>query len=209
MHRRTPALLVTLLVATLIAAGCGGAESVTVSEGDTTGGKTTATTATTGGPAFSSAAFDDAERERAGCGVVEQLPDHGNEHTGDPAEEIEFAENPPASGTHYQVALDWGVYDDEQPESGWVHNLEHGHVVILHRDVEADALEELLELREKDRHHIVVIPRAKNPRPGFYFMAWRTRLYCRDLSAAALQMFVDEYRDKGPELIENDPEKVD
>jgi Protein of unknown function (DUF3105) len=68
-------------------------------------------------------------------GYVE--PDMGHLHV-DPGTKVTYANCPPASGKHYNVAgvgpIDGGLYgptDATVPE-GWVHNLEHGAIVLLY-----------------------------------------------------------------------------
>jgi Protein of unknown function (DUF3105) len=43
---------------------------------------------------------------------------------------IDYATNPPSSGEHYPIWADFGVYDFPLPRGYWVHNLEHGAVVV-------------------------------------------------------------------------------
>jgi len=45
---------------------------------------------------------------------------------------IDYATNPPSSGEHYPVWADFGVYDFPLPRGFWVHNLEHGAVVVTY-----------------------------------------------------------------------------
>jgi len=44
--------------------------------------------------------------------------------------EIQYATNPPSSGQHYPIWADFGEYDFPLPRGFWVHNLEHGAVVV-------------------------------------------------------------------------------
>jgi hypothetical protein len=44
---------------------------------------------------------------------------------------ITYAHNPPASGPHYPVWLRWEAYDTVMARGYWVHNLEHGGIVLL------------------------------------------------------------------------------
>jgi hypothetical protein len=43
---------------------------------------------------------------------------------------IAYGSNPPSSGQHYGTWADFGVYDFALPRGFWVHNLEHGAVVV-------------------------------------------------------------------------------
>jgi len=45
---------------------------------------------------------------------------------------IEYTSNPPSSGEHYPNWADFGVYDFALPRGFWVHNLEHGAVVVTY-----------------------------------------------------------------------------
>jgi hypothetical protein len=76
------------------------------------------------------------------CGDEVADPENeGGLHIPD-TEEPEWQTNPPASGEHYTRWARWSrVYPDPIPRGHWVHNLEHGGVVFLHRDPEdAEAL---------------------------------------------------------------------
>lgn len=46
---------------------------------------------------------------------------------------INYANNPPASGPHYPVWLRYAEYAQAMPRGYWVHNLEHGAIVVLYR----------------------------------------------------------------------------
>ena len=52
---------------------------------------------------------------------------------------IEYATNPPSSGEHYPVWADFGVYDFPLPRGFWMHNLEHGAVVVTYNCEGCDA----------------------------------------------------------------------
>lgn len=58
------------------------------------------------------------------------IPDEGRGHVkeGTP---IAYKHYPPSSGTHYDVTQPAGVYTQEVPDGKFVHNLEHGYVVVL------------------------------------------------------------------------------
>jgi hypothetical protein len=45
---------------------------------------------------------------------------------------VEYTTNPPSSGSHYPVWADFGVYDFPLPRGFWMHNLEHGAVVVTY-----------------------------------------------------------------------------
>lgn len=45
---------------------------------------------------------------------------------------IQYVNNPPSSGNHYPSPKPWGVYEQTIAPGYWVHNLEHGGVVVLY-----------------------------------------------------------------------------
>lgn len=64
--------------------------------------------------------------------------DQGHVHTTAVGDRVRYKECPPASGTHWKAPggpIDARVYgpDDFQPPQGWVHNLEHGAIVLLYK----------------------------------------------------------------------------
>ncbi len=62
-------------------------------------------------------------------GVV-VVDNEGWVHRTDPADHV-YVANPPASGPHYPVWAAWGVHDEVVERGSWVHNVEHGGVVLL------------------------------------------------------------------------------
>jgi hypothetical protein len=64
-------------------------------------------------------------------------PDMGHLHV-NPGTTVTYANCPPASGKHYSVAglgpIDGGLYgpSDATVPEGWVHNMEHGAIVLLY-----------------------------------------------------------------------------
>jgi len=60
------------------------------------------------------------------------VPDEGRNHIPD-TQQPQYAHYPPASGPHYDAPANWGTYDQPLPDGRWVHNLEHGGVVILYK----------------------------------------------------------------------------
>ena len=65
----------------------------------------------------------------------------------DEGEVVTYATSPPNSGSHYARWARSGVYETALEPRNWVHNLEHGWVVILHRpDAPAETIETLKSL---------------------------------------------------------------
>jgi hypothetical protein len=69
-----------------------------------------------------------------GCAApVEAAPPvEGQAHVATCSARIAYQTNPPSSGNHYPVWAAFGVYREPVPPEFFVHNLEHGAVVIAH-----------------------------------------------------------------------------
>jgi len=67
--------------------------------------------------------------------VGDQTPVEPANHIS-PGTQARYLTDPPTSGPHYSVRgeapLPWGFYARQYPPEDWVHNLEHGGVVILY-----------------------------------------------------------------------------
>jgi hypothetical protein len=60
----------------------------------------------------------------------EQVADEGWDHV--PAgQAVDYAHNPPASGPHWNAWGEYALFEAGLPRENWVHNLEHGAVVLL------------------------------------------------------------------------------
>ncbi|MBI3978653.1 MAG: DUF3105 domain-containing protein [Chloroflexi bacterium] len=68
----------------------------------------------------------------AAVSTEENVPLEGNTHVpvGQP---VQYKSYPPTSGTHYPNWANYGFSDREIPEGEWIHDLEHGAVVVLYK----------------------------------------------------------------------------
>lgn len=64
-----------------------------------------------------------------GACVEETVPSIGAEHV---EGQVDYPDYPPSSGDHDACWAEWGVHAEAVPAENWVHNLEHGGVVLLH-----------------------------------------------------------------------------
>jgi hypothetical protein len=126
----------------------------------------------------------------------------GNNHvTGDVTYEV----NPPSGGNHNPSASPAGIFtvDNTPPDAQIVHSLEHGYVTIWHRpDVDTSTLDGLKGVANKYPRDVLVVPRATLEQP-VAATSWHRRLLCERSDAEALERFVKEYRNKGPEKVEH------
>jgi hypothetical protein len=148
------------------------------------------------GPAFAQGAAE---------GPGKKTPDRGQKHI-EQGTRITYEEYPPTSGPHWPVWARWGVNREPVPEEMFVHNLEHGGVVLLYNcarpcpDV-ARQLEELVPTLPPSKYghvKVVVTPNGRIKR-RFALLAW-TRLDEFDqLDRERIVRFVRAWQDKGPE----------
>ena len=67
------------------------------------------------------------------CTMTESaVPNEGWVHVAE-GSTVVYQHNPPASGPHYPVWLRYQAYTTAQARPYWVHNLEHGAIVLLYR----------------------------------------------------------------------------
>jgi hypothetical protein len=134
-------------------------------------------------------------------------------HTADPNEVIPYKSEPPALGRHYQVPIEDGIYDEEQPVTHVVHSLEHGRVIVwLRPDLPSDQLAQFKALYDEDPYHVIMLPRAELKQP-FAVSAWVGGdtgdstghiLRCNEVNDNiwdAIRAFKEKYRDKAPEFV--------
>lgn len=150
----------------------------------------------------------------ASCPVETQSwPSEGQQHAmeGTP---LTFASNPPSSGTHYPVWGRWGQHSEVLERGYYVHNLEHGGIVLLYHcetacpDIVA-ALKSVVDSRPQDpacdttvRSRIVL---TEDPLLDVPVAAasWQNtyRAQCADLPS--LTAFANAHYDQAPESLCN------
>ena len=124
---------------------------------------------------------------------------------------VQYSTNPPTSGPHYPIWAAYKTYTKPVDRGFWVHDLEHGAVVITYNcpggcNAELAQLQALLDARPADpictppvRSRIVVTP---DPLLDVRFAAsawgWSLRSTCFDLTE--LSAFIDAHYGQGPEI---------
>lgn len=78
------------------------------------------------------ACYDDGEPIPGVCEPdgAESVPNEGWKHVNDEADLV-YEHNPPASGPHFTTWAGYNVHDEVVNRGNWVHNLEHGGIVLL------------------------------------------------------------------------------
>jgi len=142
------------------------------------------------------------------CGVEpEHLPGQASAHVAI-GQAVPYVDAPPTGGTHSQCWADWGVYEEELADELWVHNLEHGGVVLLYNCPDG-CPDEVAQLEEfaNDHDRVILSPYAALP-TRFGATAWEFRLLTDCFDSTAIEQFYEQRFNKGRENIMGGPPDV-
>jgi hypothetical protein len=137
-------------------------------------------------------------------------PNEGANHT--PAcQPVQFASNPPSSGTHYPSWPAFRAYDKPVPWGFLVHGLEHGAVVLAYNcpdgcaaDIaSAKAVMQATPARACGRPPVILTP-DPTLTVRFAASAWGHILRASCFDKAAFSAFIANHANHGPEFFEND-----
>jgi hypothetical protein len=142
------------------------------------------------------------------CPPVElAVPNEGWPHVTE-GSTVSYDHNPPASGVHYPVWAVWKVFSEPVPRGYWVHNVEHGGVVLLyHPDAPAALVDELIAAYDAipddaacghKRAMLTPDPLLGDP---IAVVAADVVLLGDCVDEAAILAFVDDHRGAGPENV--------
>jgi len=150
------------------------------------------------------------------CGAVtQQRPIEGASHVAT-CSYVDYRTLPPSSGDHYAVWAAYMTYDQPVPEGYWVHDLEHGAIVLSYNcgaagcATDVAAAQQMIDQYADDplcasagegvRHRFVMTP---DPRLDVRFAAsawgWTLRASCFD--ADAFLAFAKAHYGQGPEVL--------
>lgn len=135
-----------------------------------------------------------------GCGAVESPPqdrETATQHLS-PPERGSYASNPPSSGPHYGTNPVGGVFSEERQPELWLHNLEHGHIVILYGPSVSTAVKTRLVAFARARRTLVVLAPSFTIAEPLVMVAWSQILRCQspadpDAVVQTAGLFVDAF----------------
>lgn len=123
--------------------------------------------------------------------------------------DIQYENFPPASGRHYPRWAEYGVYSESIPAPYWVHNLEHGAIVLLYRCPSGqEDCPEVVERLEalyyrtppgKYGEAKLVVTQEPSLDTPFVALAWNRMLELDQLDEDRFLEFYKAWVDKGPE----------
>lgn len=135
------------------------------------------------------------------------VPDEGQQHVAQ-GTTVNYGHNPPASGPHWPCWAPYAVATTVVPREQWVHNLEHGGVVLLFRCADASscpsaqsalaAIDNQAPDAPTGGHRILVTADPTLP-TAFAAVAWDFVLAQDTLDAGAMQCFISAREGRGPE----------
>lgn len=135
-----------------------------------------------------------------------------SDHTTSLSEKVKYSTNPPTSGRHYQIVPDDGAYTKPLQDEQFVHNQEHGRIVIWFKPtLPTEERANLKALFDEDSYQMVITPRKKMPYQ-VAATAWNgpdygnkgRLLLCKQYNPKifdAIRSFRDQNRSKGPEPV--------
>ncbi len=150
--------------------------------------------------------------DAGGSAAVEiSIPNEGAEHVSVDTQ-VTYESNPPASGPHWSMPglapTTAGLYEVTVEEEQWVHNLEHGYIVILY-DCGGPCGKGLLNDLQGFFNEAPPSPNFGNtklviaPYDGLPHLhtavAWDVQLHLDAFDRTALLEFYDSHLDRGPQ----------
>lgn len=143
-----------------------------------------------------------AAAEDAGCGDIESFPDELEEkpHLAADATFDDYKTNPPTSGVHRGQTSPWGSYREAPDHETLVHNLEHGGIIIHYKDLSDEEIDEVDAFADSFVDGVISIPNPEIEKP-IALAAWRHMQQCDELNTKAIEGFIAERCNKGPEKI--------
>jgi len=144
-------------------------------------------------------------------GVEIAIPNEGNDHVPTNTQ-VSYDANPPASGPHWSEALgvapvNPGFFELTVEEEQWIHNLEHGYVVILYDcdPCAASLLEDLQDFFDDapPSPNFGNVKMVITPYDGLPYsitaVAWDIQLHLDAFDEEVLTGFYLDHVDDGPE----------
>jgi uncharacterized protein DUF3105 len=136
------------------------------------------------------------------------VPSLGGQHVGVGIPHAAYNSTPPSSGPHWDTPADWGVYQEPLPSERWVHNLEHGGIVILYHCPQGcsdltgklDTLFKTAPRSKLGNVKLLIMPDNQTEN-RLTLVAWTYYLTLSDYDDAIVRDFIMNHLDKAPEQV--------
>lgn len=134
------------------------------------------------------------------------VPNEGATHV-EVGAPLTYRSNPPSSGPHYGgAAAPWGFSETEIPRGLWVHNLEHGGIVLLYkcpqdcRELKGQLQLLYSKLRPSRLGYVKLLVAPDNSIEGsIVALAWDRRDTLESFDEDRMRRFYDAFLEHGPE----------
>jgi len=147
-------------------------------------------------------------QDGAGTGLGRAVPDEGGGHVAE-GTDVAYKSDPPTSGPHYGRVPDYNVYTDVVPPEYWVHNLEHGAIVVLYKCPQGKQecpevttqLQQLYQAAPPSKYGNVKMVATQYPtlRTPLAVLAWNRIDELQAFDQERMLTFYRAHVDKGPE----------
>lgn len=137
-----------------------------------------------------------------------QQKSQGAQHISRGESHAAYNSSPASSGPHYADAgapTPWGVYTEEVPEETFLHNMEHGGVVITYNPklLPADQLQKLRDLfmkpsKDFSPREFIITPRSSNTR-AIQVVSWTWTMDLDSYDESMLKKFFKQHAGTSPE----------
>ncbi len=144
----------------------------------------------------------------AGACTEQTAPATGSAHV---SGTVAYPDYPPSSGDHNACWAPWGVHVDTVATENWVHNLEHGGVVLLYdaAAIHPGDLATLTTWVESLAVGRAVLTAASAPLDGLgAAVSWEHRLVLGCVDTGALAAFFDAHVAQAPEDVTSNPSET-
>jgi hypothetical protein len=155
----------------------------------------------------------EAAADAAGCELRDTKGSGVLDHTTSMDERVDYQDNPPTNGRHYQIPAEDALYSQAPTDEELVHTLEHGRVIVWAKpNLPEETRQALRALYDEDDYQMVLVPR-RNMEPAVAATAWNRdpepggtgrTLACdrwNENVVDAIRTFRDEHRSNGPEPV--------
>lgn len=139
--------------------------------------------------------------------TVQTFEPLGRGHVAELADDYEYNSVPATSGVHSSQTAIWNIYDQPVPQINYVHNLEHGGVVVQYgSEVPAATVDQIREWYQEDPRGFIVaplVPELEKEDPTLpdkiVLVSWTHMMRCSSFDQEAFNTFSEDYREDAPE----------
>jgi len=120
---------------------------------------------------------------------------------------VDHGDTPPAGGDHDRCWAEWGVHQTAVPAHNWVHNLEHGGIVLLYNCADGcdDDVTALAEVADSTDGLSWLMTPYGDMDSRFAVVAWERRMLLDCVDEAAISGFIADHADNAPESVASGP----